>query len=173
MLCLANMVRKMVDWVWRALHPQRRDGDPIWENCDCIYRLVRDFRINPYNPRWHEKILFRTVFPEGTARYLEDSYLKVTALLDKCDGVVRVLNYPQFHSDSNATEKWLVEIAEDNGIRFALDRTKVLPTPKVLAREIAVLNHGVKDSQKVDVIAARLETLIAETMDDWGLLPQR
>lgn len=110
---------------------------------------------------------------KGTASYLEDSYLKITGLLDKYSGIVRVLNYPQFHSDRNTTEKWLVEIAEDNGIRFALDRTKALPTPDVLAREIAILNHGVKGPQKVDGIAARLEPSIAEMMDDWGLLPQR
>ena len=82
-----------------------------------------------------------------------------------------VLNNPFFHKDRNATERRLVEIAEDGGVRFALDRTKFLPAPEILAREIALLNHGFRDTKNVDAVRERLTVSIAETMEDWGLEP--
>ncbi len=86
--------------------------------------------------------------------------------------VVRVLNNPFFYKDRNATERRLVEIAEDNGLRFALDRISVIPTPEVLAREIALLNYGAREPPGViDAVRERLSASIAETMEDWGLIP--
>ena len=91
--------------------------------------------------------------------------------LEKHGETVCVLNNPFFHKDPNANERRLVEIAEDNGLRFALDRISVLPQPDVLAREIALLNHGFRDSRNVESVCETLTTSIAETMEDWGLEP--
>ena len=55
---------------------------------------------------------------------------------------------------------------------FALDRSKFLPAPDVAAKEIALLNHGVSNPEKVDEVATRLTSSIAATMEDWGLVPQ-
>ena len=82
-----------------------------------------------------------------------------------------VLNNPFFHKDRNATERRLVEIAEDGGVRFALDRTKFLPAPEILAREIALLNHGFRDTKNMESVREKLSASIAETMEDWGLIP--
>ena len=38
--------------------------------------------------------------------------------------------------------------------------------------EIALLNHGVSNPEKVDEVATRLTSSIAATMEDWGLGPQ-
>lgn len=91
--------------------------------------------------------------------------------LEKHGEAVRVLNNPFFYQDPNANDRRLVEIAEDNGLRFALDRIDVLPRPDVLAREIALLNHGFRDSRNVEPVCEKLTASIAETMEDWGLEP--
>ena len=97
--------------------------------------------------------------------------MKDYSLLAKHHEAVRVLNNPFFYQDPSANERRLVEIAEDNGLRFALDRTVVLPPPNVLAREIALLNHGFRGSRNVESVSERLTASIAETMEDWGLEP--
>lgn len=56
-------------------------------------------------------------------------------------------------------------------LRFALDRIAVIPPPETLAREIALLNHGLRDPGNVEPVRARLAASIAETMSDWGLEP--
>ena len=102
---------------------------------------------------------------------LVDEILKDCSLLEKHRNTVRVLNNPFFHKDPNANERRLVEIAEDGGLRFALDRIAVLPSPDVLAREIALLNHGLRDPENVEPVRSKLSASIAETMSDWGLEP--
>ena len=146
------------------------DGNPVWRNCDCLLRLLMDYKINISNPEKAERVFFRTVFPKGTAEYLGDSYVRLTGFLDKCPGVIRVLNNPLFHADPSATDKRLVEIATDDGVHFALDRIKTLPAPESLAREIALLNHGLKQPAVVEELTRGLTCSIAENMSDWGLM---
>ena len=111
------------------------------------------------------------MFPDGVAQALSACYMKDDRFLAKHTDVVRVLNNPFFYKDRNATERRLVELAEDGGMRFAVDRTKFLPAPEILAREIALLNHGFHDTKNVDAVRERLTVSIAETMEDWGLIP--
>ena len=85
--------------------------------------------------------------------------------------IARVLNNPFFYKDRNATERRLVAIAEDSGLRFALDRISVILSAAVLAREIALLNYGGRNPQKVESAQSNLVISIAETMTDWGLNP--
>ena len=121
-------------------------------------------------PVLSDQVAFWTMFPDGVAEALAYRW-KEPGLLPKHGDAVRVLNNPFFHKDPNANERRLVEIAEDNGLRFALDRIAVLPPPETLAREIALLNHGIRDPEKVEPIQSRLAASIAETMADWGLKP--
>jgi hypothetical protein len=146
-------------------------ADPHWENCDCLSVLIADMAINRRQPSREDVIAFWTMFPDGVAEALSNCYMKDSRFLGKYRDAVRVLNNPFFHKDPNANERRLVEIAEDNGLRFALDRIAVLPPPDVLAREIALLNHGIRDPEKVEPIQSRLAASIAETMSDWGLKP--
>ena len=146
-------------------------GDPQWEECDCLSTLIADMGIDRQNPSREDVIAFWTMFPDGVSEALSKCYMKDCSLLAKHREAVRVLNNPFFHKDPNANERRLVEIAEDNGLRFALDRISVLPQPDVLAREIALLNHGFRDSRNVESVCETLTTSIAETMEDWGLEP--
>ena len=144
-------------------------GEPYWEKCDRLSTLIADMGIDRHHPSREDVIAFWTMFPDGVAEALSKCYMKDCSLLPKHSDVVRVLNNPFFHKDPNANERRLVEIAEDNGLRFALDRIAVIPPPETLAREIALLNHGFRDPKNVEPVRARLAAFIAETMEDWGL----
>lgn len=147
------------------------DEISLWPLCDCLSRLCRDLGVDPHQPKRNDQLVFWTMFPKGAAECLAESYMKRNGFLERHRNVVLVLNNPAFYADRNATERRLVEIAEDDGQRFALDRTKILPTPETLAREIAMLNHGFHHPERVAPLTARLATSIAETMSDGGLIP--
>ena len=66
----------------------------------------------------------------------------------------------------------MVEFAEVNGFHYALDRACMIPAPDVLAKEVAILNYGYNEPTKVPTVTEALTASIAETMDDWGLVPQ-
>ena len=46
-----------------------------------------------------------------------------------------------------------------------------IPGPETIAREIAILNHGIREPNKVEDVAEKLASSIAETMEEWGLKP--
>ena len=146
-------------------------GTPEWAFCDCLSVLIGDVDIDRWHPTRGDLIAFWTIFPDGVAQALARCYMKDCSWLAKHAATVRVLNNPWFHKDRNANERRLVEIAEDNGLRFALDRIDPIPPPDVLAREIALLNHGLRDPENVEPVRARLAASIAGTMADWGLSP--
>lgn len=146
------------------------DGISLWPACDCLSQLCRDLGLDPHRPKRTDRFAFWTMFPKGAAECLADSYMKRTGFLGKTEETVLILNNPFFHADPNATEKRLVEIAENDGQRYALDRTKILPPPEVLAREIALLAHGFLHPEKVVPLAERLTPSIADAMSAWGLL---
>lgn len=152
-----------------GLLSMNHDTSSWWPVCDCLFQLCRDFGLDLRQPSRTERLAFWTMFPQGTADCLAESYMKRTGFLEKHRGVPLVLNNPFFHADKNATDRRLVEIAEDDGFLFALDRTKYLPKPQVLADEIALLNHGFRQPEAVASIVQRLTPSIAETMSDWGL----
>ena len=144
--------------------------DPHWDICDILSVLIVDMGINRRHLSSKDAIAFWTMFPDGVAEALANRW-SWSGLLAKHGDAVRVLNNPFFHKDPNANERRLVEIAEDNGLRFALDRISVIPPPETLAREIALLNHGLRDPGNIEPVRARLAASIAETMSDWGLEP--
>ena len=159
---LTHPVIKLLDGNYRETH---------WTACDCLSVLIADMEVNRRYPSREDVIAFWTMFPDGVAEALSNSYMKDSRFMGRHAEAVRVLNNPFFHKDPNANERRLVEIAEDNGLRFALDRIAILPSPSVLAREIALLNHGLRDPKNVEPVRARLAASIAETMEDWGLEP--
>ncbi len=176
-----------IEWsyfVYHVIDPSRSRASPVlelmdwgnwdshWTTCDCISVMIADMGINRRHPSREDAVAFWTMFPDGVAQALSACYMKDDRFLAKHTDVVRVLNNPFFYKDRNATERRLVEIAEDNGLRFALDRISVIPTPEVLAREIALLNYGAREPPGViDAVRERLSASIAETMEDWGLIP--
>jgi len=145
--------------------------NPHWGVCRVLSVLIADMDVDSWNPSLGDIIAFWTMFPDCVAEALSNCYMKDCSLLAKHADVVRVLNNPFFYKDPNANERRLVEIAEDNGLRFALDRISVIPPPETLAREIALLNHGIRDPENVESVRALLAASIAETMSDWGLEP--
>lgn len=168
---LVDPRRSVVAPIVRLFKISNFDRISKWPVCDCLLVLLRDFGLDAHQPSRTERIAFQTLFPAETADYLADSYVKLRGYADFRDDTVRVLNNPFFHKDPNANERRLVEIAADGGLRFALDRIAVLPSPDVLAREIALLNHGLRDPENVEPVRARLSASIAETMSNWGLEP--
>jgi hypothetical protein len=133
--------------------------------------LIADMGINRRYPSREDVIAFWKMFPDVVVAALSKCYMKDSRFMGRHAEAIRVLNNPFFHKDPNANERRLVEIAEDNGLRFALDRIPVIPPPETLAREIALLNHGLRDPKNVEPVRARLAVSIAETMKDWGLEP--
>lgn len=168
---LVDPRRSVVVPIVRLFEINNFDRISKWPVCDCLLILLRDFGLDVHQPSREEAIAFRTMFPAETADCLADSYMKLRGYAEIYADAMRVLNNPFFHKDPNANERRLVEIAEDNGLRFALDRIAVIPPPETLAREIALLNHGLRDPGNVEPVRARLAASIAETMSDWGLEP--
>ena len=159
---LAIPVLNLMDWKSTGIS---------WAVCDRLYVLIPDMGISRRKLSREDIVAFWTMFPGAVAEALSESVANDESLLEKYSDVVRVLNNPFFYKDRNASEHRLVEIAEDNGLRFALDRISVIPSPEVLAREIALLNYGGRNPQNVESAQSNIALSIAETMEDWGLKP--
>ena len=147
------------------------DVQSHWPAADMFVGLLHDLGFDYHHLTHADLVAFWTMFPIETAEFLADSFFKRSAYLKANPETVRVLNNPYFYVDSNPSERRLVEIAEINGFRFALDRAKILPPPNVLANEIILLNYGMTSLELVGVKAEALAATIAETMDDWRLIP--
>lgn len=148
------------------------DSSSHWPAADMFVGLIHDLGFDYHHLTDVDLVAFWTMFPIETADFLAYSFFKRSAYLNSKPETVRVLNNPRFYVDPNPSEKRLVEIAEVNDFRFALDRANVLPAPEVLAREITLLNYGMSSPESVDAKTEALTKSIAETMDDWGLVPQ-
>ena len=153
----------------RALLECDRDATSLWPICDILSRLLRDLEFDLDHPTETDIVRFRTMFPGEAAECLANSYMKRAAYINQCEGYVRVLNNPSFHAKRNASDRLLVEIATENGVRYALDRSKRIASPEALATEIALLNYGYTQPTKVSEAERRLALQIREVMDDWGL----
>lgn len=153
----------------RALLECDRDATSLWPICDILSRLLRDLEFDLDHPTETDIVRFRTMFPGEAAECLANSYMKRAAYINRCEGYVRVLNNPSFHAKRNASDRLLVEIATENGVRYALDRSRCIASPEALATEIALLNYGYTQPTKVSEAERRLALQIREVMDDWGL----
>ena len=163
--------RSFVETLVKAMD-ERCSAENNWPTSDAIHVLLRDLGILNQKLTRADVVAFWTMFPKGLSAFLSLPYMKLTCFNNPHGDVVRVLNNPFFYRDANAPYGRLVEIAEVNGFRFALDRSKFLPEPDVVAKEIALLNHGVRNPERVDEVTISLTSSIAATMEDWGLVPQ-
>ena len=163
--------RSLVETVVKGMD-ERSSESNNWPASDALYYLLRDLGIWNERPTVADNVAFWTMFPAGTAEFLSQYYMKVTRFLNRHGDYIRVINNPLFYHDPNAPTRRLVELAEVNGFHYALDRACVIPAPDVLAKELAILNYGYNEPTKVPTVAEALTASIAETMDDWGLMPQ-
>lgn len=146
------------------------DSVSLWPACDRIGRLLCDLGFDWHHPSKADSVAVWTMFPYGTPEFMAKSYWKRSCYLEPHQDVLRVVNNPFFYRDKNASDGRLVEIAEENGFRYALDRSKYLASPDVIAAEIALLNYGYKLPTKRDEAQQRLATQICESMENWGLI---
>lgn len=146
------------------------DSVSLWPACDRIGRLLYDLGFDWRHPSKADSVAVWTMFPCGTAKFMAESYWKWSCYLLPYQNTPRVINNPFFYREKSASEKRLVEIAEENGFRYALDRSKYLASPDVFATEIALLNYGYKLPTKRDEAQQRLAKQIHENMANWGLI---
>ena len=146
------------------------DSISLWPICDYLVVLVRDCGLEPLHPKKSDVLAFHTMFPYEAARCLSKSYYGICGFMPEHRDCMRVINNPLFYKDSHASERRLVEIADINGFRYAVDRTVALPSPAVLATEIAELNFGHVGKRTVSHIVRKLDRAIMETYGDWGLV---
>ena len=163
--------RSLVETVLKAID-ERSSESNNWPACDAICVLLFDLGFDIVHLTRADIVAFWTMFPKGVSDFLSLPYLRLRCFNNPHGDVVRVLNNPCFYKDANAPERRLVEIASVGGFRFALDRAKHIAPASVLAKELALLNYGCNEPNKVDAIADGLTTEIAEVMDDWGLDPR-
>lgn len=163
---LARMVARCVE----------KAGISPWPQCDFLHTLMTDLGFNPFGGcvTLADRAAFWTMFPGVMYDFLADSYVsEFVRFYPKPDhSVFRVINNPFFYRDAHASEKRLVVLAEHEGIHYALDLIKFMPSPEALANEIAWLNHGWEKPGLVPSVRQALTKPIAEVMSDWGLLPE-
>jgi hypothetical protein len=145
-----------------------------WPACDFISHLTYDLR----RQRRHREVLTKaeemmlmTVFPLGLSEFMEHSYQKWSLPERLHLGEPRVLNHPWFYHDRNAPMGRLVEIAVECGRTWALDRTKPIPSPEVLAEEIALLCYAMDEPHQVASARDALLPVITEQMELYRLVP--
>ncbi len=146
------------------------DSVSLWPACDRIGRLLCDLGFVWHCPSMADSVALWTMFPYGTAEFMADSYWKKSCYLESHQNVLRVINNPFFYREKSVSNRRLVEVAAENGFRYALDRSKYLASPDVLAEEIALLNYGYKLLEKKDEAQQRLAKQIRENMENWGLI---
>lgn len=161
--------RSYVETLVKAMD-ERSSAENNWPASDAIHKLLLDLGFNCEHLTSPEQVAFWTMFPKGLAEFMSLPYMRLTGFNNPQGNYVRVLNNPFFYKDPNAPERRLVEIAEVDGFRFALDRACFMATPTVLAKELALLNYACHEPMRVDALAADLSVKIAEIMSDWGLI---
>ena len=161
--------RSFVETLVKAMDG-RCSAENNWPASDAIHVLLRDLGILSQKLTRADVVAFWTMFPKGLSAFLSLPYMKLTCFNNPHGDVVRVLNNPFFYRDANAPYGRLVEIAEVNGFRFALDRACFVASPVVLAKELSLLNYGCNEPRRVAESAEALTVTIGEAMSDWGLL---
>lgn len=163
--------RSFVETMLKVMDEQCSESNN-WPASDAICVLLRDLGIDLDHLTKADIVAFWTIFPKGLSEFLSLPYLRFQDFNNSHGTVVRVLNNPFFYQDANAPERRLVEIARVGGFRFGLDRANYIAPAPVLAKELALLNFGCNEPDKVDATAERLTAEIAEVLDDWGLVPK-
>ena len=165
---LIDPSRSLVETVVKGMDEGSSESNN-WPASDALHYLLCDLGVWKEKPSIPDHVAFWSMFPVGTAEFLARPYMKNERFLNRHSDYPRVLNNPFFYRDPNAPMRRLVEFAEVNGFRYALDRACVIPPPIVLAKELALLNFGYREPSKVTAVAESLVAPITETLSDWGL----
>ena len=145
------------------------DATSHWPACDVIGTLMLDLGFAGANASCADLLAFAAMFPVGTGAFMADSYLRWERYRARPGNALLVLNNPFFYRSTNVSDNCLVEVAEVRGRRYALDRTCYLPSPSVIANELALLNYGYAEPERVVAIASHLVDSIPEAMSVLGL----
>ena len=145
------------------------DATSHWPACDVIGTLMRDLDFAGAEATRADLLAFAAMFPFGTGAFMADSYLHWECYRARPGDALLVLNNPFFYRPPNVSDNRLVEVAEVRGRRYALDRTCYLPSLSVIANELALLNYGYAEPERVVAIASHLVDLIPEAMSVLGL----
>lgn len=146
------------------------DSISLWPICDYLAVLIQDCGLEFLHPKKSDVLAFHTMFPYEAARCLAKSYYSISGFMPEYRDCMRVVNNPLFYRDAHSSERRLVEIADVNGFRYAVDRTVALPSPAALATEIAELNFGHIGKRTASRIVKKLDRVVTETYGDWGLV---
>jgi hypothetical protein len=146
------------------------DATSHWPACDIIGTLMLDLGFAGAEAPRADLLSFATMFPVGTGASMADSHLHWECYRARPGDALLVLNNPFFYRSPNVSDNRLVEIAEVNGLRYALDRTCYLPSPSVIANELALLNCGYATPERVAAIASNLVDSISAAMSGVGLV---
>lgn len=163
--------RSLVKMIYNAC---QENSETHWPGCDCISYLIQDLRLESSQDApltKAEKLLFSTLLPVGLSKFMETSYME-RSLPERCyPDEPRVINNPLFYQDANTPFGRLVEIAEECGRIWALDRAKPIASANILAEEIALLCHALTTPHRIQEVKAALLPTIAEQMENYKLAP--
>ncbi len=169
-----DTARSLVGMLEEITLDGRRDSSSRWPACDCVGQLVSDLRFTERRktpPTKAEEMMYTTILPVGLSEFLRHSYIACSLPERVHTTEPRVINNPLFYQDRNAPMGRLVEIAGEHGRIWALDRAKPIPTPEVLADEIASLCYALTNPKRLPVARAILLETITEQMDLYALTP--
>ncbi|MGN0844449.1 MAG: hypothetical protein ACI4QT_04420 [Kiritimatiellia bacterium] len=160
-----SLTRTLLNLFGREYDPRSK-----WPICDILHCLMSDLGFNIQQPRKYEVVAFWTMIPVGIIQCLAESYWKNTAFFVRHENLFRVINNPFFYKNPGVSEHRLVEIGEMKGFRYAVDRTKIIAEPMVLADEMTMLNESNPDPAKVQMKRNDLSRSIKEILDNNGIL---
>ncbi len=161
--------RSIAAEVIRCLNDEN-DATSHWPASDVIGTLMLDLGFVGAEATRADLLAFAIMFPIGTGEFLADSYLRWERYRAKPGDALLVLNNPFFYRSPNVSDKRLVEVAEVSGHRYALDRACSLPSPDVIANELALLNYGYATPERVAAVASDLVDSISAAMSGTGLI---
>ena len=165
---VVDLSRSIAAEVIRCMNGEN-DATSHWPACDVIGTLMLDLGFAGANASCADLLAFAAMFPVGTGAFMADSYLRWERYRARPGNALLVLNNSFFYRSPNVSEKRLIEIAEVNGRRYALDCACFLPSPDVIANELALLNYGYAEPERVAAIASNLVDSISEIMSAAGL----
>lgn len=149
--------RSMVEPLWKAVD---ENDNPSVAVDDFLACFVSDIGLLPdrsCTASQAAQVAFHTMLPDVVAKRLAQSWMRLSCFLPQHRDIVRVVNNPFFYADAHVSEKQLLEIAQDSGCTYAVDRSVEIPSAEMLAHEIAIVNH-IQDG-KVAIAKAECEIL--------------
>ena len=137
-----------------------------FETADFLFYLMMALGFDLKNLDYATMMAFQSMFPRVASEHLWLSYKKI-GNFNKCHAdAMRVINNPFFYLEANAGEKRLLEIAEDCGLRFAVDLACAIPSVENLAKEIVLLNRIAEGADSMSDTYENLVQTIGNILGD-------